>query len=235
MTSFMLKLIAIISMTLDHLGYFLYNGMHSIFNYLGRFAFPIFAFQISEGYAHTKNLKKYFIRLFLFALLSQIPFTLFYFGVVNQISINNLFPHILINFRLNIFFTLLLGLLSIFIFDKSKFKILGLILVGLTCYVAELIHVDYGYWGVLLIFSFFLFKNNKILTVLIFALMCFIRYTPAFIKYNFNYIHILLCLSTFLSIIPILLYNGKLGFKTKKLLYIFYPAHLLIIYIASLI
>ena len=60
MTSFVLKIIALITMFIDHLGYAIY-GKFSYLNYIGRIAFPIFAFQISEGFVHTKNIKKYFI------------------------------------------------------------------------------------------------------------------------------------------------------------------------------
>ena len=99
MTSFVLKIIAIISMFLDHLSYSIY-GQFSWLNYLGRLSFPIFAFQITEGYHHTKNLKKYFLRLGIFAVISQIPFYLF----------TNTFTT---EFTLNIFFTLFAGLLAI--------------------------------------------------------------------------------------------------------------------------
>lgn len=76
MTSFMLKIIAIITMFCDHLGYAIFEKF-SFFNYIGRLAFPIFAFQISEGYAHTKSKKNYLMRLAMFAVVSQVPFTLF--------------------------------------------------------------------------------------------------------------------------------------------------------------
>jgi len=76
MSSFVLKIIAIITMFIDHVGYAIF-GKFSFFNYIGRIAFPIFAFQISEGYSHTKDLKKYFLRLFIFAIISQVPFMLF--------------------------------------------------------------------------------------------------------------------------------------------------------------
>ena len=76
MSSFILKLIAIFSMTCDHISYLIF-GRFSFLNYIGRFAFPIFAYQITEGYIHTSNLKKYFLRLLVFALISQIPFMLF--------------------------------------------------------------------------------------------------------------------------------------------------------------
>ena len=111
MSAFVLKIIALISMACDHTSYLIY-GKFSFLNYIGRLAFPIFAFQISEGYIHTNNLKKYFMRLFLFALISQIPFSLFRSSYIS-------------GFGLNIFFTLFLGLGAIKIFDvfyKLEYK-----------------------------------------------------------------------------------------------------------------
>ena len=107
MTSFVLKIIALITMFIDHLGYAIY-GKFSYLNYIGRIAFPIFAFQISEGFVHTKNIKKYFIRLLVFAIISQLPFMLFLSTFSKNI------------YELNIFFTLSFGLLAIFIFDKIR-------------------------------------------------------------------------------------------------------------------
>ena len=97
MSSFVLKLIAVISMILDHTGYVIF-GSFSWMNVIGRLAFPIFAFCITEGYAHTSNLKKYFFRLLLFAIISQVPYMLFL----------SIFSDSLMNW--NILFTLVLGL-----------------------------------------------------------------------------------------------------------------------------
>ena len=222
MNAFHLKIIAVISMLFDHVGYFLNSGNFTFANYLGRLAFPIFAFQISEGYIHTKNLKKYLSRLGIFALISQIPFMLFEYSIG-------------FDYTLNIFFTLFLGLLCIIAFDKLDNKFLSLLIIFVLCFIGEYIKVDYGYWGILLILLFFVFKNNKLLMVLSFLLMCIYKYLPYLINYNFHYAYIIITIATFTSIIPILLYNGKLGLKTKYLLYIFYPLHLLILYIGSLI
>ena len=71
MSSFVLKIIAIISMVFDHTGYILY-GSFSWMNYIGRLAFPIFAFQLTEGYKHTKNLKNYLRRLWFRLILNTI-------------------------------------------------------------------------------------------------------------------------------------------------------------------
>ena len=138
MSAFVLKIIALISMTCDHSSYVIF-GHFSFLNYIGRLAFPIFAFQISEGYIHTKNLKKYLLRLFVFALISQIPFMLF-----TSIYSSNLY--------LNIFFTLFLGLIAITIFDflnkiecKNKnmhylYIFIGVVFAIITALLSEILH-----------------------------------------------------------------------------------------------
>lgn len=232
MTSFSLKLLALFTMFCDHFGT-AYIGHSSFLNLIGRISFPIFAFQISEGFAHTKNLKKYFLRLGLFAILSQVPFTLFM-----QKYTNSGF------FYLNIFFTLFLGLFAIYIYDwtiKSfkvkediKFKIdkiIGIIFVLITAYIAKLLNTDYGFLGVIIVFIFYLFKNKTIYKNISFIIICLIMYIPAFIKNNYDIFYLLLCLFTILSLLPINFYNGKQGKKIKYFLYLFYPIHLFLLYI----
>ena len=146
MSSFLLKIIACITMFIDHLGYVIFNGKSSFMNYIGRIAFPIFAYNISNGYTHTKNLKKYFLRLFSFALISQIPYT-FYHNMISN------------SFSLNIFFTLFLGLLCITLYDKMKNKIIALLLCFEIGLVAQASYCDYGFFGVAIILLFYIFRN----------------------------------------------------------------------------
>ena len=216
MSSFVLKIIAIITMLIDHIGYVVF-GKFSAFNYIGRIAFPIFAFQISEGYIHTKNLKKYFLRLFIFALISQIPFMLFDRLVVDE-------------FYLNIFFTLLLGLACIYIYDKSKYKIVGIIVSFILAFIAQYTHCDYGFYGVAIIFLFYLFKSDIIKTSIAFILATTIKYLIPVLKYGLYDAYLYSYIGTLISIIFISLYNGKKGKDTKYLLYLFYPIHLLLLY-----
>lgn len=220
MSSFILKLIAIITMSIDHVGYAIF-GKFSYFNYIGRLAFPIFAFQISEGYIHTRNKKKYFLRLLIFALVSQIPFMLFYTLVPNK-------------FSLNIFFTLLLGLICIFIYDKSKYKILAIIASVFIGIVAEYSHCDYGFYGIAIILIFYIFKSNFINASIFFILATLVKYLIPIIKNGFYDVYLYLFICTISSIIFIAAYNGKKGKDTKYLLYLFYPIHLLLIYGGSL-
>ena len=162
MTSFVLKIIAVISMIFDHVGYIMFKKF-TFMNYLGRFSFPIFALSITEGYIHTKNLKKYFFRLLNFAFVSQIPYMLFISHFSNK-------------FTLNILFTLSLGLLTITVYDKSKNKLFGLIFVGLCATLAHFFHFDYGWFGIAIIFIFHIFKKQKIYMNLSFCIATFINY-----------------------------------------------------------
>lgn len=233
MSAFVLKIIALISMAIDHTGHLIYGGF-SYMNYIGRIAFPIFAFQISEGYTHTSNLRKYFLRLLSFALISQIPFMLFLSMYSNDI------------FGLNIFFTLLLGLASITIYDKldkiecSKhmhilYKLFGIIIVIILSIVGEVTNCDYGYFGVLAIFTFFLFKNNKIFMNIAFIALVLIYYGKNLLFSPLKSAYWGLALCTISPLIFINLYNHKKGKSAKYFLYIFYPAHLLILYALHLI
>ncbi|MBQ3145791.1 MAG: conjugal transfer protein TraX [Clostridia bacterium] len=221
MSSFVLKMIAIISMFVDHIGYGIF-GKFSYFNYIGRLAFPIFAFQISEGYIYTKNLKKYFFRLFFFALISQIPFMLFCSIISSE-------------FSLNIFFTLLLGLSCIFIYDKSKYKSLGIIASIAIGFVAQISNCDYGFYGVAIILIFHIFKNNFINASIFFIIATSIKYLIPIIQYGFYNVYLYLFICTLIPLLFLAAYNNKKGRNTKYLLYLFYPLHLLLIYGISLL
>ena len=219
MTNFVLKIIAIIAMLFDHIGYVIF-GKYSFMNYIGRLAFPVFAFGISEGYTHTKDLKKYFLRLLVFAIISQVPYMLFLGLLTNT-------------FTLNILFTLILGLLAITVYEKSNNKYLGLLFVILCSIIAHFGHFDYGWFGVAVIFIFHIFKDKKILMNLSFVIAVFINYFYTYIttlKTEYLFI-VLFCI---LSLIPINLYNTKKGKDTKYLLYVFYPLHILVLYFTNL-
>ena len=216
MSSFVLKIIALISMAIDHTGYLIY-GKLTYLNYFGRLAFPIFAFQITEGYTHTKNIKKYFFRLLIFAIISQVPFMLFESLLIKSYS-------------LNVLFTLLFGLTAIFIYDKCKNKFLG-ILCGISlALISEITHCDYGFFGVAIIMLFYIFKDNKIKLSISFVIAVVLKYLLLIIRSGFSIEYIYLIIGTLLSLVFILLYNKKKGKNLGYVLYIFYPVHFLILY-----
>lgn len=231
MSSFVIKMIAVICMLCDHASDALI-GHFTFLNVIGRIAFPLFCFQLVNGYRHTKNVKKYIVRLLIFAFISQIPFSIFtyiYAGIYDN---------------LNVFFTLAFGLIAMYALDKVPNKWLSL-LINLICIaVAELVHVDYGGLGVCIILCIFIFYKdrsinldkkdflypfkNNIVFALVFLFLCIARYFNSF-KTNGLLINTSLILATYFPIIFMLLYNGKKGPSMKYFFYIFYPAHLVIL------
>ncbi|SFO14687.1 TraX protein [Pseudobutyrivibrio sp. UC1225] len=229
-----LKLIAIITMLVDHVAYGLYytQGMadnslnwefYRFLRGVGRMAFPIYCFLLVEGFFHTRNVKKYVIRLFILALISEIPFDWSLFGIPFNWG------------KTNVVFTLLIGLILIWILEESKKeKFWGIEnfivkkLVVLMCYAAGILiayfaHVDYNMVGVAVIVLMYVLhgddRNKRMLAfatgVAILALGCGTMEAWAF-----------------LMLIPIALYNGKRGSSSKIIRYCFnyfYPVHLLII------
>lgn len=219
MSSFVLKIIACISMFCDHFGD-AFLGEVTFLNYIGRFAFPIFCFQIVQGYIHTHDIKKYILRLSLFAIISQIPFMFFYHVVFDT-------------FAVNVIFTLLFGLLAILIYDKYN-KFVGICSCLLLGTIAQFCQFDYGFFGVFIIFMFYLLRNKKIAMSITFAIAVLVRYYIPLIQHSLpiSYLFIggkycMMVYFTLFAIIPILLYNGKKGKDAKYLFYIFYPVHLL--------
>ena len=239
MSSFVIKIIAIISMIFDHASDAII-GHFSFFNLIGRIAFPLFCFQLVNGFKHTKNIYKYMLRLIIFGIISQIPFSIFIYFYSGSFT------------TLNIFFTLALGLLAIYLLDKlpNNLKFIGILIDILIIALAEIIKVDYGWFGVALILCIYLFykerngydkeiikntdninilnklKNNYLFTI-IFFLLCFIKYCNLFSNVS-SIIVWEQILFTFSPIIVMLLYNGKKGSSLKYFFYAFYPIHLAI-------
>ena len=225
MSSFILKLIAIITMTFDHAGDVFIKHV-SWCNYIGRIAFPLFAFQISEGYVHTRNKKNYAIRLLALAIVSQFPFMLFRSTYIKG------------GFALNIFATLFLGLIAIIGYDECKKRLnkwIGILLAVCLASTATLLKTDYGAWGVLVIFIFYLFRDNVKLRDLSYIGLVLLRYIPYLISSNFAYYYVLLCIGTLLPIVFIHFYNGEKGPDTKYILYGYYPVHLVILYVLNVV
>jgi hypothetical protein len=230
MSSFVLKIIAIVTMTCDHLNYLLYGNKITYLTYVGRLAFPIFAYQLVFGFFHTKNIKRYLSRLLIFAFISQIPFYLY-------------FHDFMTGFRLNTIFELYLGIISIYFIDKYKNIFIKGIIIIITLLIAKYANIDYGLWGILVIYMFYfsekICENNisKKANIIIYSLiLCFVKFFYKMLKARIFIIpRVLLGLFTFLPFILILFHNGKEGKKTKYLFYIYYPLHLIILYVIKLI
>lgn len=227
-----LKLLAMFFMTLDHMWATIIPG-NQWMTYVGRLAFPIFAFQISEGFIHTSNYKKYLKRLFIFGLLSEIPFNL-------MTNSSFIYP-----FHQNVMFTLALGLLTIRAIEnykknpKNKKLLLALLAFFLYPLIATFGFTDYGSMGVWTVVIFYIFRDFKFAWIFQLASMVLLN----MILFQGRYIPVELFGRTWdfqtqgfavLSLIPIWLYNGKKGSNSpifKYSMYIFYPGHMLILYL----
>lgn len=230
-----LKIIAIITMFIDHLGagfvgrliqyrlitkpfgdintlYMVYMTMR----FIGRIAFPIFIFLMIEGMKKTRNVWKYTLRMGIFALASEVPFDMTFNGKILESSYQN------------IFFTLLIGMLTIIAIDRL-WRILGpkgnvllkivlaIPLAYLGAWIAEWLHTDYGAIGIVCIVVMYVFSFNKALQIAAGSVVFIWEVTAPF------------------AFIPIGFYNGKRGLPLKYVFYAFYPLHLIVIYLTALL
>ena len=206
MSSFALHIIAMIFMLCDHMWATILD--YEWLTCIGRIAFPIFAFLITEGYIHTSNINKYIKRMVIFAIITEIPFNL-------MVSASPIYP-----FHQNVLWTFVISLLAIII--------------------ATITMCDYFGAGVMMVVGFYIFRKSKLLQLLmmIYVNMILLQgysypidiagYTYYFPQQGF----------ALLSLIFIWLYNGKQGYHAKwfKIFcYAFYPLHMLILYILTIV
>lgn len=191
-------------MALDHTGAVLYPSQIWL-RCLGRIAFPIFCFLIVEGFFHTHDVRRYMGRLGVFALISEIPYDLAFRGVPLKYA------------HPNVFFTLLIGIGMMVLLERNREWPVKAVILLLAMWLAVLIRSDYNFRGVLLIFVFYIFHDSRWLAVTAGGFWNFL-YQGVIQKYGV------------LSVLPLALYNGERGRKMKYFFYIFYPAHLLLLY-----
>lgn len=222
-----LKGIALVSMFIDHVavsllevnygekGSFLYDLPWSentilqvdvVLREMGRLAFPIFCFLLVQGAMYTHDRKGYLRNMAVFALLSEIPFDLAFHNTIWYWDSQN------------VFFTLTLGLLSIYLLDWWKGKEwISLGMVAVVAALAYCLRTDYGASGVILIVFFWIFRfEEKLRTILCSVWMIVgINLSEAAGVFAF---------------LPIHFYNGERGKQLKYLFYLFYPVHLLVLF-----
>lgn len=219
MTSSDLKLIACITMLLDHIGAIMFPELF-ILRIIGRVSFPIFCFLLVEGYFHTSDIKKYLMRLALFALISEIPFdlafvnTLFYFKYQN------------------VFFTLFFGVLSIYLYDKSNkqdnpFSFMYIFIFTVLNYF---LRNDYGAIGIIMIFGFYLLRGRFEKLILFVFSLSIVTIFFQLISSKYMLSSVLIQLFQICSLVLIYFYTGRRGYALKYFFYRFYPIHLLILY-----
>ena len=213
-----LKIIALLSMLVDHLGAFVlqpwinanlfnptiatesYITLYNMTRAIGRLAFPLFAFLIVQGVIHTRNIEKYLWRLGLFALISEIPFDLArsqtFFDWQHQ----------------NVYFTLFLGLLTIAIMKRYSHLLIHLGTIIITGYISFILHTDYSYIGVLLIAMLYNLNDQRLIQSFAGGLY-YLLYSPWGAP----------------SFVLTYFYNGKRGKLNSRIFYLFYPVHLFIL------
>ena len=140
-----LKIIAVLSMMTDHCAYYLMDGntwAYEVMRCFGRVAFPVFAFLVAEGFAHTRNRMRYFLSLMLFAVVSEVPWYL-----LNGADGTH-----------NVMFTLALGVAALAVFERlQKHGALAIAAILLVALSAEISGLDYGWPGIVEKLVFHLF------------------------------------------------------------------------------
>lgn len=131
-----MQLIAMITMLIDHVGLLFLPG-EVLWRIIGRIAFPIYAYALVQGHVHTSNYRKYAIRLFLIAVLSQIPYQLAF-------DTNGL----------NVVATLFASSLVLRMLDSAKPGPLSAVIIAGVCVIMEVLPFDYGAYGLLLVLIF---------------------------------------------------------------------------------
>lgn len=206
-----LKWIALLSMLIDHIGVVLLSGgSHSLFSVyslcrgIGRIAFPIFCFLLVEGFCHTSNVKKYILRMLGFACVAEIPYDLAFYGKIVKLD------------GQNVMFTFVIALVVLMLVGKRE-KVSGdwwvFVLAG--CALAWFFSTDGSFFGIVLIWVFYDFRENHLYrNVIAGVTMC---WQP-----------------TSLFTLPLVEgYNGERGRGSKYFFYWFYPLHLFVLWLLA--
>ena len=208
-----LKIIAMISMVIDHVALYLMDDstvLYETMRCIGRIAFPVFAFLIAEGFIHSRSMYRYFFTLLGFAVISEIPWYL-----LNGADGTH-----------NVMFTLALGVATLMVLENllQRSMVLGFLwtlgMAGLTSWLG----VDYEWRGILIIVASYLFNgyghsftySRDMQFFCTFALM---------IHYG--------VIGAVMACMILYVYNGTRGFVQGSIakygFYAFYPVHLLFI------
>ena len=222
LTGNQLKIIALLAMTCDHIGKQLFPQI-TILQIFGRLAFPIFAYMIAEGCVYTKSKKKYLLSMTGLAAMCQI---------VYFVAMGSLYQCVLVTFSFSIALIFLLDYAK----KIKKFLsyigcVLGFIVTAFVCIVLPWILrntdfvIDYGFWGVLLPVFVYLGKTKTAKLILTSVILLMLGIWMGGLQWYALFVPILM-----------IFYSGKRGMmKLKHLFYIYYPLHLVGIYLLGLV
>ncbi|MEG0877123.1 MAG: TraX family protein [Oscillospiraceae bacterium] len=260
LTSFDIKIIALVLMVLDHIHYFFeFTGkIPLIFTQLGRISAPLFLFCIVEGFCHTSDKKRYFLRIYSIAVgMGFITYLGKAFNLVRGdgfYPINGIFQSLIIvivllqglylienhKWALGVAIISATFILPIFIVRQYSARIVGEVVYFLVSTIMPMHNAvtDGGTWFIIGGMLLYIFRKNKWLQAGVYALYCvtseliWVRsYYGQFTFWDMFTEHFQWLMA--FSAIIMLMYNGKRGKPMKKLFYVFYPAHIYILYAAS--
>lgn len=212
-----LKIIALISMTIDHIGAYIYPNL-DVLRIIGRLAFPLFSFMIAEGCYYTKNRTKYFLMIFGLGLICSAAYYVFS-GII--------YFHSLTSFSFSI--------LIIYAVDKAVknknafFWLITTLIVALFAFInyglpnlidKQKLDIGYGFFAIFLPVAVYYFKDLRLKIVALIVTLL-----PLSLDMGFPQWYSLLA--------PVLLifYDGTRGkLRLKYLFYIYYPLHFVVIY-----
>lgn len=219
-----LKFIACVTMLIDHIGAVLLP-QYVWLRYIGRIAFPIYCFLLAEGVHHTSNPKKYGLRLGIDALLSEIPFDLALFGGVTP-------------YYQSVMLTLLIAFAMALCMKRTTNIILQVLLVIPFAMIAEWLRTDYGGMGVVLVAVFVLSRDLPYKPLIQGICMAPILWMMEGMWVDMAGIWLPVEMLALVSMVPIGLYSGRksaTGRGVQTAFYLFYPVHLMILFVVSMI
>ncbi len=229
-----LKIIAVIAMLIDHVAAVFLVGLivgelgwiYYVCRFIGRMTAPIMCFFLSEGFIHTSSRKNYIIRMGIFTLIAQPIYTLVFFDKI-------------LTLHFSMIFTLFVSLLMLEAWekiDKLPLRILAVIICVLLT-----IRSDWAIYAPLMVFGCYAMRDRGIYRLTVPAavsLYMVAMYGISFASIGRGFWGAFMHLGMVVSVILLAFYNGERGRggkASKWFFYIFYPAHLLIIYIAKLL
>lgn len=203
-------IIAFFSMIIDHLYVFFPDTVY--LKIIGRLAFPIFAYGIAEGCKKTRNIYKYALRLFITAVISQVPYFL-YFDLI----------------QVNVCFTLLMGGLVVFVLNLPINKFVKVLIALYFLITAQIFFFEFGAYGILLIMIFYFCENNKKQILFLMLILSLV----------FGYFYDFYTQIFAVFALPIIFYMpSSRKIKNNKSLMLFkysiYPLHLFIFYLIKI-
>ena len=214
-----LKLIACITMLVDHIGAVFFPG--SFLRTIGRISFPIYCYLLTEGVLHTRNQSRYGRRLLIGILLAEIPYDFLFYGSLNW-------------GKQSVMVTLFLG----YLFCVAAMHISGLaqriLLLIPFAYMGKLLHVDYGAWGVTLIGMFMLTKDQPKYRLQQIFWLAIISLMIGKVMISVGPLRFPRQLCSLVALIPIFAYDGSKrthNIWIQRGFYLFYPVHLVLLYL----